>query len=454
MLLVTPLAATAQTMLDCPGAASVAHCDTFHFHVQMYRPDTRAFVDLWGINQYASQASCERAREAQVRRNLAVAGYFRTTRGDQNYEPDRFGACHCDMTLDRTNPRYLSDLQRTTQLRLAEDVRQRVRERLLDAGLTSDSEVVRSAGVPPGESIVGLPKFVKVPASSGVARATNPDDMRSTRSVDNSKPSAAALDDLPLVDIPGLGGAAPPPSLGVATAAPAPGAQPVPPTPTPMPTPAPAPVVASSVVEVAAPPSPQNPPGTQIPQSTVPPAPLPAPPPAPAPAPAPMPVVNVTPDPPAEDAAENFINTETQRIQNVLKASGAIGDEEIKSKIYEACMQRIQLLSNLRTLIQTAGAKSRLADFARNARSETERLTFVGKLFGDDMRAHWAPGDARDVIVPAAPLDNEPETALRDASGKFNDQQRKHALYVLLARSQPTEEQQLWLSTVADSFLQ
>ena len=167
-----------------------------------------------------------------------------------------------------------------------------------------------------------------------------------------------------------------------------------------------------------------------------------------------MPVVSVTPDPPAEDAAENFINTETQRIQIVLKASGAIGDEEIKSKIYEACMQRIQLLSNLRTLIQTAGAKSRLADFARNARSETERLAFVGKLFGDDMRAHWAPGDARDVIVPAAPLDNEPETALRDATGKFSDQQRKHALYVLLARSQPTEEQQLWLSTVADSFLQ
>lgn len=442
MLLVTPLAATAQTMLDCPGAASVAHCDTFHFHVQMYRPETRTFVDLWGINQYASQASCDRAREAQIRRNLAVAGYFRTTRGEQNYEADRFGACHCDMTLDRTNPRYLSDLQRTTQLRLAEDVRQRVRERLLDTGLTSDSEVVRNAGVPQGESIVGLPKMVKVPASSGVARAPNPDEMRSTRSVDNSKPSAAALDDLPLVDIPGSGGAAPSQSLGVATAAPAPPAQPVPP--------APAPVVASSVVEIAAPQNPQNPPNTQSLQSAAPPVPLPA----PAPAPAPMPVVNVTPDPPAEDAAENFINTETQRIQNVLKASGAIGDEEIKSKIYEACMQRIQLLSNLRTLIQTAGAKSRLADFARNARSETERLTFVGKLFGDDMRAHWAPGDARDVIVPAAPLDNEPETALRDGSGKFNDQQRKHALYVLLARSQPTEEQQLWLSTVADSFLQ
>ena len=137
-----------------------------------------------------------------------------------------------------------------------------------------------------------------------------------------------------------------------------------------------------------------------------------------------------------------------------MKASSAIGDEDVKAQIYEACMQRIQLLSNLRTLIQTAGAKSRLADFARSAHSESERLAFVGKLFGDDMRAHWAPSDARDVIVPTTAADSEPERTLRDGSGKVTDQQKKHALYVFLARSQPTEEQQLWLSTVADSLLQ
>ena len=112
MLLAAPLAATAQTMLECPSAASVAHCDTFHFHVQMYRPENRTFVDLWGTNQFASQASCERARDAQVRRNLAVVNYFRSTRGEQNYEADRFGPCHCDMSLDKTNPRYLGDVQR------------------------------------------------------------------------------------------------------------------------------------------------------------------------------------------------------------------------------------------------------------------------------------------------------------------------------------------------------
>jgi hypothetical protein len=138
----------------------------------------------------------------------------------------------------------------------------------------------------------------------------------------------------------------------------------------------------------------------------------------------------------------------------VLKASSAIGEEDVKAKVYEACMQRIQLLSNLRTLIQTAGAKSRLAGFARNAHSESERLAFVGKLFGDDMRSHWAPSDARDVILPSSIAEADAEGALRDATGKVTQQQKKHALYVFLARSQPTEEQQLWLSTVADALLQ
>jgi hypothetical protein len=409
MLLAAPLAATAQTMLDCPSAASVAHCDTFHFHVQMYRPDNRTFVDLWGINQFASQASCERARDAQLKRNLAVVNYFRTTRGEQNYEADRFGLCHCDMSLDKTNPRYLGDAQRVAQLRLVEDVRQRVRERLLDSGLQSDSEIVHSVAPTAGESMVGLPKMVKVPASTGVAQVTNADQLKSTKAVDRAQPTVAALDDLPLVDVTGggLNGAAAPPP--------------------------PAPVVAATVAPTT------SGEGAAAPPST------------PPPAPTPMPEVSVAPD---EDAAETFINSETQRIQNVLKASSGITEEEVKAKIYEACMQRIQLLSNLRTLIQTAGAKSRLADFARNAHSESERLAFVGKLFGDDMRAHWAPADARDVIVPANAAETDPESVLRDSSGKVTDQQKKHALYVLLARSQPTEEQQLWLSTVADSLLQ
>src|SRR5438874_9838739 len=88
--------------LTCPAvSAATAHpCDTFHYHVQMYRPDTRAFVELYGVNQFASQSACDRARDAQFRRTMTVVEFYRS-RGDQQYQADRIGACHCDMTIER-----------------------------------------------------------------------------------------------------------------------------------------------------------------------------------------------------------------------------------------------------------------------------------------------------------------------------------------------------------------
>src|SRR5207237_1628974 len=69
--------ALAQQLL-CPPVASVAGkpCETFHFHVQLFRPDTREFVELYGINQFASAASCEHARAAQLQRNMAVLKFL------------------------------------------------------------------------------------------------------------------------------------------------------------------------------------------------------------------------------------------------------------------------------------------------------------------------------------------------------------------------------------------
>src|SRR5438874_2441911 len=141
--------ATAAQTLDCPGSASAgARCDTFHYHVAMYRPDTRAFTEVWGVNQFSSQAACDRAREAAMKRNLAVVDWFKRVRNESQYEPDRFGACHCDLTLDRSNPRYLTDAQRAAQLRIARDVRDRVREKLMDGGITTDSEIYRDVAAP------------------------------------------------------------------------------------------------------------------------------------------------------------------------------------------------------------------------------------------------------------------------------------------------------------------
>ena len=165
-----------------------------------------------------------------------------------------------------------------------------------------------------------------------------------------------------------------------------------------------------------------------------------------------MPVMEVTPEaPPLEDAAEAFVNYENQRIQNVLVAASGMTDESARTKVLEASGQRIQLLSNLRGLIEGSGAKSRLATAARNAKSEDERLAFVAKLFGHDITPHWAPKDAKDVLV-AVSVD-DPERVLRDSAGKFTEDEKRHALYVMLSKTQPTEEQQLWLQTVVEELL-
>jgi hypothetical protein len=441
------LAATAfGQALICPPAASIgAHaCETYHFHVAMYRPDSRTFQELYGINQFASQSACDRAREAAIKRNLATVERMRVK--DQQYEPDRFGTCHCDMTIDRASANYLNELQRIGQVRSAEEIRQRVRERLLDNNVPTDSDAMRGLIPPPTASpLLGGAKMVPLPATAAIATVTNAaGDLKPTKTIESSAPLTASLD-LPLVEI--------------ATAD----------------SPAPAPVPSTTQVTVTAP-APTTAPATAPATTTAPPATTiaaaqPVTPPAETTTPAPLPETKVVePQPtqpapavesheeapqPADETAESFVTYETERIQNVLKASGAIADESIKSKIFEACMQRIQLLSNLRSLIQGSGARSRLATAARNIKTEEDRLALVGALFGSDMPPHWAPQDAKDVILDPKPeLDTDTEKVLRDTGTRYTLAQKKRALYVLLAHSQPTEEQQLWLGSVIDGFLQ
>jgi hypothetical protein len=406
-LLAFVMPAAAQQLLTCPPSPSPSTraCELFHYHVAMYRPDNRQFTEVWGTNQFASQAACDRARDAAMKRNAAVASFLK--RSDNNYDIDRFGPCHCDGSIDPSMPTFLNDAQRTAQMRTAEEIRQRVRERLLDAGLTSDAELIRSLYPPPVPNpLIGGPRVVTPPQVAPVTALGAPTDLKVTKAIDASKPAMANVD-LPLVDVLPPGTPAPPVQA----------ANPTPPAATS--TPAPAPDMPTVTVEA--------PPTTQ----SAPPEPA-------------------APDTSAEDAADNFIGYETQRIQNVLKAAGSINDEAVKSKIFDACLQRTQLLSNLRALILGAGTHSRLAADAAAAKSEPERVAFVSKLFGSDIAPHWAAKEATDVIVDNAPED--PEKVLRDRQA--SDETKRRALYFLLAHNQPTEEQQLWLSTLIDGLLQ
>jgi len=413
--------------LVCPPVATAAGrpCDTFHYHVLMFRPDNRGFIELYGINQFASQAACDRARDVQFKRNMAVVEFFRTQRRADWWKADTFGPCHCDMTVETASPNMLTESARWAQVQLANDVRQRVRERLLDAGVLSDSELIRGLAAPMVTApLIGGPKLVTMPQAVPTSTLSDsPDDLRITKTVDATAASASSLD-LPLAEIPLPGVASP--------------VNPVPAPTTPAPSPA-TPVVA------------QQP--TSAPQPTA--APVPAPVPAPAPL-GPPPAIESTvvvadePELPApEDVADAFISVESQRIQNVLKVSGSIGDESIKAQVLDACTQRIQLLSNLRSIIVGSGAKSRLVAAANGAKKESERLALVSRLFGSDVGPHWAPKDAEDVVFDPGVTD--PERVLRD--GTTSDQQKRHALYALLATSSPTEQQQLWLTSVIEALL-
>ena len=423
MLLAGCLAAVmtaAQQPLVCPPAPAGRPCEAFHYHVQMYRVDTKKFTEIYGGVQFATQAACDRAREQQVAANAKVVEFFRGVK--QQYEPDRVGPCHCDMTGEKSSPTYLADGQRTMQLRAAEEIRLRLRERLLDRKVPSDSELIRGLYAdPPSTPMLAMPKLVPPPQSAPAPILTAVEELKPTTTVENTKLAVAALD-LPLVDL-----SAPPVApdqSAEGTALDEAGG------------PALSEGEEASTSVDAAPPLEE----TRVEA---------------------QPEVETAPEPTSEEelasaqeTAERFISYETQRIQNVLKASSAIADENVKSRIFEECMQRIQLLSNLRLLIEGSGMRSRLAAAARDAQTEADRLALVARLFGDDVKPHRAPRDAADVVFEIdASIANAPERALRDTTGRFSADQKKRALYLVLALTQPTEDQRLWLSTLVEGFL-
>jgi hypothetical protein len=120
LLVFGAISVTAQTLV-CPSDPSSAGkpCDVFHYHMQLYSPESKALTTLNGINEFATIAACEKAREAHTQQNAAVVDYVKRVKA-QAYEADRIGPCHCDVTRHASSPAYVSEAQRDVQLRSAE----------------------------------------------------------------------------------------------------------------------------------------------------------------------------------------------------------------------------------------------------------------------------------------------------------------------------------------------
>ncbi len=438
LLLAAAFGLNGQALL-CPtsSAASGRPCEVFHFHVQAYDPETRQFTTLVGINEYASQVACDVARDVRARQNTSVVDYVKRVK-TQQYEADRIGPCHCDMSIISTSATYLTDAQRQVQKRAAEDVRRRVRAKLLDLDLPGDSELISGLSpVPASNAMLAGPRLTQLPSGPSTVPDHQASDLRLPRVAQSGTPSNAAID-LPLAEITAMTAsqAAPPP-------------------------PATKPVVTSSSI-------PATPP---VSETTVPFDAAPSQPGEGEPARTITATISETPEPAttdpvvneqasahessisAEDSADAFIRHETQRIQNVVNAITDPPDDT-GEKVLEACTLRLQALSNLRSLILGSGARSRLAHVARTAGPDSERLQLVTRLFGPEISAHWMPKVTTDVLIAMTSVDSSPERVLRDSSGQFVESEKKRALYMLLSRSAITEEQQLWLIPVVEGFLQ
>lgn len=390
--------------LTCPAAAAGGSCRMHHYHVQMWQPDTTGFQEIFGQNSFASLAACEKGKELEARENQTAIAALLTADKDAKVVTNRFGACHCDMTLDRSNPNFLTDDLRDQKRRAAAEGVLKLRDRLLSEEVTSGSELVRALWTssidyrsPITESrLTPLPKGAPVEAPKySVA------DLKDTQTSSTSQRSAPAVG-LMLVDVPGTLAPGASETAGAMTLGPSPSA------------------------------------GTSS-----------------------MPETSVQGETTNGESGDDdgttgpFIAYETARVQAFLRAGETIEDDAIQSKVFEASMQRLQLLSSLRSVIDSGGNRSRLATLARGAVGPDGRLLFVKRVFGDEIRSHWAPEDAKEIILTPRPeVDSDPIAVLRDVTGKFNDLQRRYALYVFLARSQElSEAQKTWLAELIEASI-
>jgi hypothetical protein len=305
------------------------------------------------------------------------------------------------MTHLSSSANALDDAKRAAERRMQLDILTKVRLRLLDSNALPNSEVVTNLRVPPSTFDAALwPRVVISPAAKELVSPPEPlaESAAKATSVGADAPKYAPAEaiEFPLVDV------ATPKDVMVTRA------------------------IAPSVISG----------GTETESGEA------------------SPATSAT-DPGESNAADAFVNYETSRVQAIVRASSQIEDAAVKRSILEAAVARMQLLSNLKLVVETAGPRSALAGAFVAIDGEPARLALVGKLFGETVQSHWAPADATGVVVEIpGELTGDPFGVVREAAGKYTLDQRKQALYHLLARtSNLTSSQLLSLSDLMQSFL-
>ncbi len=158
---------------------------------------------------------------------------------------------------------------------------------------------------------------------------------------------------------------------------------------------------------------------------------------------------------PDTSPADELVQRETARIQSVLAESGTLEDDSVKQQIFEAMMQRLQALSNLRRLVTVAGDTSPLGKRIGLTGSEDEDFALVSELFGPEVRSHWIPASIGDVVLEVPPeIESDPVAVLRDAYGRFDMDQKRLALYLVMAKTPSlTSNEEVWLSGIMNDLV-
>ena len=169
----------------------------------------------------------------------------------------------------------------------------------------------------------------------------------------------------------------------------------------------------------------------------------------------PLETVTIDDDSSEADPAAGFVNEEIAAVQSHLSAVLGMEEGSRKERLLELIQQRVQLLSNLSRLVQTAGPSSALGSGIAAAHDQEMRRGIVGSIFGPTVEQHWSPEDPQEMLIELPDsIVTDPVAVLRDPGNRFSRQERQLALYVFLMRTGGlTENQEIWLSGIIESWL-